>query len=250
MVEKIKTCICEKFPLSFNNQLYEFIKEEKRINNASIAARTVNLWKSGRKIKVYFSIFNENPKIIDEILFVANEWSKHCSIIFVFEKQKEDSDIYVSLKIGNGFYSAIGLQSKVYISKNKPSMNLDPSWGLKFGFSKRKELKFKYCKSLVLHEFGHSLGLIHEHQRSNRPFAWDKRYIKENYLKLGMPTVKSARENIFKICNVNNTVKSRFDYKSIMIYPFDKKMVKERFGIQIPLGLSKNDKIKISKFYP
>ena len=40
MVEKIKTCICEKFPLSFNNQLYEFIKEEKRINNASIAART------------------------------------------------------------------------------------------------------------------------------------------------------------------------------------------------------------------
>ncbi len=30
MVEKMKTCICEKFPLSFNNELYEFIKKEKR----------------------------------------------------------------------------------------------------------------------------------------------------------------------------------------------------------------------------
>lgn len=249
-MKNIKTCICEKFPLSFNNQLYEFIREEKRINNASIAARLINLWKPGRQLKVYFSIFNENPKIIDEILLVANEWSKHCSIHFVLEKQKEIADIYVSLKSGYGFYSAIGLQSKVYISKNQPSMNLDPSCGLKFGFSKRKELIFKYCKSLILHEFGHALGLIHEHQRSNRPFTWDKRYIKENYLKLGMPTFKIAKENILKICNVNNMVKSRFDYKSIMIYPFDKKMVKEKFGIPIPLELSKSDKIKISKIYP
>jgi len=197
----MKFCLCKKFPLHFNNILYEFIKEEKRGNGIALAAKMINLWRPEKNLKVSFDLCESDPKIAEEILFVANEWSRHCSIFFVHEKKYELADIYVSLKKGMGFYSAIGLQSKVYISKNKPSMNLDPEWGLELGFSNKKEFKHKYCKSLVMHEFGHALGLIHEHQREDRPFNLDLKYIKKNYEKLGMPSFEAAKENIIKTYN-------------------------------------------------
>lgn len=245
----MKLCLSKKFPINFNNLLYEFIKEEKRGNSMEMAAKLINLWKPEKSLKVSFDN-NSDPKLIEEILFVANEWSRHCSMFFIEEKKYELSDIYVSLKKGFGFYSAIGLQSKVFIAKNKPSMNLDPNWGLESGFSTKKELRYRYCKSMVMHEFGHALGLIHEHQREDRPFSINVKYVKNNFEKLGMPSYDAAKENIIKTYQNINVSRSRFDYKSIMIYPLTKNVISENFKINIPYNLSKIDKIKIGKIYP
>jgi len=246
----MKLCNCKKFPLNLNNHLYEAINEEGRNKNFSLAGKMVNLWRPERNLKVSFKLFSTNPKLVEEILFVANEWSHHCSISFVYEKQPELADIFVSTKNNLGFYSAIGLQSKVLISKNKTSMNLDPTWGLEEGFSNSQKFKHKYCKSLVLHEFGHALGLVHEHQREDRPFNLNINYIRKNFKKMGMPTFEIAKENIINTYDPKSILKSRFDYKSIMIYPFNKETITENFQIKIPWELSKIDKRKISKIYP
>jgi len=243
----MKLCLCKKFPTRLNNTLHDFIKKEKRVSG--LAAKLINLWKPEKKLKVSFTP-DVDPKLVEEILFVANEWSHHCSISFVEEKKYQLSDIYISFKKDFGFYSSIGLQSKVLISKNKPSMNLDPNWGLVSGFSTKNQFKYLYCKSLVIHEFGHALGLIHEHQREDRPFNINVKYVKHNFEKLGMPSYKAAKENIIDTYPNIHVDKSKFDYKSIMIYPFGKKVILEKLNIEIPYTLSKKDKIKIGKIYP
>ncbi|MFZ9452211.1 MAG: hypothetical protein ACO27N_08850, partial [Bacteroidia bacterium] len=87
-------------------------------------------------------------------------------------------------------------------------------------------------------------GLIHEHQREDRPFHFNKHYIKRYFKILGMPSYDVAKENILQTYENQNIIKSRFDYKSIMIYPFERFVIKENFSIKIPYELSEIDKIK------
>ena len=235
-------CSCKKFPKKYESDLKKLLNQKK-----SLAGKVTNLWQPNKKIKIFFE--TSEKELIEEILFVANEWSNYSSIKFVYEKNLKKADIHLTLKKDFGFYSAIGLQSKVLLSKNKPSMNLDPNWGLEKGFSEKNNFKFKYCKAMVIHEFGHALGFIHEHQREDRPFEFNIDYIKNNYLKMGMPSYKAAVENIIKKYSINRINYSDFDYKSIMIYPFKGKETLQKISIEIPLELSKNDKNKVGKIY-
>ena len=68
-----------------------------------------------------------------------------------------------------------------------------------------------YCKSLVIHEFGHALGLIHEHQREDRPFNINVKYVKHNFEKLGMPSYKATKENIINTYPNIHVDKSKFE---------------------------------------
>ena len=60
--------------------------------------------------------------------------------------------------IGSSCWSKIGTDAKTVADKTLPTMNLALNGA---GFQP------DYQKYLVIHEFGHSLGLEHEHQCSN-----------------------------------------------------------------------------------
>ena len=64
--------------------------------------------------------------------------------------------------------------------------------------------------STVIHELGHAVGLLHEHQRCDR----------DRYINVNDPNLKSkAKSNFGKECGGDATTYGSFDYLSIMMYP-------------------------------
>jgi hypothetical protein len=73
-------------------------------------------------------------------------------------------------------------------------------------------------RRVVLHEFGHALGLIHEHQNPAAGIPWDRRKVYQYFKSTYRWTDMQVNTNIFDLSSRNSTQYSAFDPKSIMIY--------------------------------
>lgn len=120
------------------------------------------------------------------------------------------SDVRVGSN-GRGTWSLIGREADVSRPSNKPSMNLDSSidWGT---------LPTDKFRRIVQHEFGHAIGLYHEHQNPKgnciNELKWDT--IKAEYGDL--PEDYLRKNFIANISPVADPLASAFDDKSIMLY--------------------------------
>jgi serralysin len=74
---------------------------------------------------------------------------------------------------------------------------------------------------VVLHEFGHALGMIHEHQNPANEIQWNN---PEVYRALGGPPnnwdTDTIDHNMFREYSQDQTQFTDFDEKSIMLYSF------------------------------
>ena len=72
----------------------------------------------------------------------------------------------------------------------------------------------------MLHEFGHALGAIHEHQNPSAGIPWNKEAVYRYYM--GPPNNwprEQIDNNLFRRYSENITNFSHFDSNSIMLYP-------------------------------
>jgi len=102
----------------------------------------------------------------------------------------------------------------------------------------------------VIHEFGHALGAIHEHQNPKGGIQWNERAVLDAFS--GPPNNWSEadiRSNILDKYSMDQLNATKFDKKSIMLYFFPPEMVG---GLVLPENteLSKQDKVWIKKNYP
>ena len=95
----------------------------------------------------------------------------------------------------------------------------------------------------MLHEFGHALGCLHEHQSPVAGINWDKPAVYEYCEALNPPWDKEyVDKNIFEIYNTNQTLFTPFDPTSIMIYPIPKGLTTDGFEVGWNSELSQTDK--------
>jgi hypothetical protein len=73
---------------------------------------------------------------------------------------------------------------------------------------------------LILHEFGHALGLIHEHQRPRRPIQWDKSALYAYALRSWGWDKKTVDEQILATYRSADLSGTEFDTHSIMMYQY------------------------------
>jgi hypothetical protein len=103
----------------------------------------------------------------------------------------------------------------------------------------------------VLHEFGHALGLIHEHQNPDARIRWNKEAV---YQELGAPPNRWPRsvvdDNLFKPWEASETNSTRFDLASIMIYPIPARWTIDGFATRANTQLSATDREFIARVYP
>lgn len=171
----------------------------------------------------------------------AAGWLKYANIEFDFTAARRQSDIRISFEADPGSWSYIGTDN-LHIGKAEPTMNF--GWLL-------DDTKDEEYNRVVLHEFGHALGCIHEHQNPKGGIKWNEEAV---YKLFGGPPNNWSREetyeNVIMKYSLDQLNASKYDPKSIMLYEFPSKLIQSGIATHENSRLSGNDKRFIRKMYP
>lgn len=155
--------------------------------------------------------------VFNKILQVASEWTPHSGIKFTRVYNRNESDIRVSLKT-QGFWSYIGSYAEK-ISKDKITLSLDRI------YLPQNESRFR---NVILHEFGHALGLIHELQHPELKIPWKKKELFKFFLDTYSVDSNWVNKQVIDKYNSISGIYCKPDPASVMIYA-------------IPEGLTENN---------
>lgn len=161
-------------------------------------------------------------------------WSEHANLTFEFN-DAPDAEIRIAFNPDDGAWSYIGTDAKK-IPQNQPTMNL----GFEDG-------------GTAAHEFGHAIGLGHEHQNPSGGIEWNEEVVIRD---LGGPpnfwTPEQARHNVVNKYSADQIRGTTFDPDSIMLYFFPGKWTKSGKGTKANHRLSTMDKafIASAEAYP
>lgn len=195
-------------------------------------------WQPGAVITIRF--LDGDPGLQARVRAVAMEWTKIANLTFDFRASGE-TDIRISFSHDRGSWSYIGTQC-TGIAQTEPTMN----YGWLTPESTEDELR-----RVVLHEFGHAIGMLHEHQSpkgggidwnrdavirdlSGPPNNWDSQTIDENMFKKYEPGAVAGTE---------------VDPLSIMMYPIPLSWTNDGTQAGLNSELSNKDRDFIAEWY-
>ena len=217
------------------------IPESNIINPFHLALVRGKMHKVGALLKVKF--MNGTDKQKHGVKTIAKEWEHHANVKFNFIGSG-NADIRIGFKWKNdtGSWSYIGTDC-FNIPQNEPTMNF--GW-LDTTFSDKDDYN-----RVVLHEFGHALGAIHEHQNPSVNIPWDTQKVYNYYM--GPPnnwTKEQVDNNIFEKYSTTKTQYSQFDKESIMLYSIPNSLTIGDYEVKLNSILSDMDKNYIQTIYP
>jgi hypothetical protein len=150
------------------------------------------------------------------------------------------SDIRVSFIQRGGHKSRLG-NFTTDLRQDQPTMNLD--------INDRTE-EDEFSRS-ILHEFGHALGMVHEHQNPAGGIPWDKDKVYEYYLINEGWDSKKVDINVLGRYSKKHMNFSEFDPDSIMMYEVPACLTTNGQAIRgHHCKLSEGDKSYIATLYP
>lgn len=197
-------------------------------------------WDVGAVITARFLEGDEGLQ--DRVRKVAREWTARDMANLTLEfRNGPPTDIRIAFKPGNGSWSYLGTVCR-RIPEPEPTMN--------YGWLTRQSPEDE-LRRVVLHEFGHALGLIHEHQNPEGGIAWNRDAV-VNDLK-GPPnnwTLAKIETNIFRKYDPAAVVATGVDPQSIMMYPIPRAWTLDGFSAGLNGELSQKDKELIRSVYP
>ena len=139
----------------------------------------------------------------------APEWMQFAGITLTFIDNPDEADIRVSFRFP-GCWSTVGTSCKTE-KRERPTMN--------FNAARMRRSLERVQRGIVLHEFGHALGLIHEHQHPLSPLQFNERQIIAD---VNRPpnswSEEKIRRNIITPAVAADHNSSEFDRDSIMMY--------------------------------
>ena len=225
-----------------NNENHYCTLRTTSVSSGKTRAALLNAskWQAGTHVTVRF--LDGDSGLHDRVQSVAQEWTgpdmARLGLDFV---NGSAADIRVAFEQGNGSWSYLGTEAQ-QIPANEPTMN----YGWLTPDSSDDEIR-----RVVLHEFGHALGLIHEHQNPNTPIAWNKAAVIADLSKPPNSwTAEVIENNIFKKYDPAEVTSTPVDKKSIMMYPIPASWTTDGFSAGLNKELSGQDKDFIRTAYP
>jgi serralysin len=159
---------------------------------------------------------------------VAPEWTEGTlgnRIKLRFIADRKGSHVRIRFRGGKGNLSQVGRRG-LKVPSNRETMNLDD-----------------VNRRGVLHEFGHVLGLRHEHQNPASGIVWNKPVVIAALAKRGWSRAK-VEDNIFKRFSKDCACPGdpSADSHSIMMYPFPKDWTLNGFSTHLNQNISPRDR--------
>jgi len=196
-----------------------------------------NKW-DRNELRVYF-VDTRDRDLMNKTIDIANEWTHGTSVYFTKTDRISTSEIRVSFRVDEGYRSLIGNQAIQKQYQGKPTLWLHD-------LDKQNEAEFR---RVVLHEFGHALGVLHEFHNPNANILWDSTKVYTYFDSLYKWDKNTVDRNVFKSIKMENVNASSFDKESIMIYAIPEELTRNGITIPWPNKLSKQDKVNIKNNY-
>jgi hypothetical protein len=190
------------------------------------------LWPNGSKLHVRFMGGTAAQQAIakEQALW----WTQHANLTFEFDNAP-NAEIRITFDSSDGAWSYVGTDAST-IPANQPTMNL--------GF---------LDGGTAAHEFGHAIGLAHEHQNPAGGIEWNEEVVLRDLS--GPPNSwnpEQIRHNVLDKYSADQIRGTDFDRDSIMLYFFPDTWVKSGRGTKENNVLSNLDQqfIASAQAYP
>jgi hypothetical protein len=194
------------------------------------------MWADGRTLRV--KLLGGSPFVQGKVNQYALAW-KDCANITLQFVTSGDAEIRVSFNPG-GSWSYVGTDNLV-ISAGQPTMN--------YGWFTDSTPDDEFSR-VIIHEFGHALGCIHEHQSPAANIPWNKPAVYAYYQQTQGWSPAQVDVNIFDLYAQSTTQYSAFDTQSIMLYAIPASLTTNGFSTGWNRVLSATDKSFIAGVYP
>jgi hypothetical protein len=231
-----------KKPINDEASYLAAIKEnptnEKQLPPGGRRKRSVGAWSkfwaNGRVINITF--FNElSPGLKKRIETIIRQWEPTTNLTFTFDPDVP-GDIRI-MTIGNYNESFVGTDA-LLIAQDEPTLSLATS------------PEHPAFEAIVLHEFGHALGLDHEHQHPKANIPWDKPKVYEFYKTTNGWTEDEIDFNLFRLLPADDVIHGPYDKDSIMHYEIINDLTVGDWEVGFNTRISKLDRRNMRKAYP
>jgi hypothetical protein len=194
------------------------------------------LWENGATI--YVKIMDGSPQLQQAVMTISKEWEQYANIKFVYITSGA-SNIRVNLDNKGGHNSLVGTLCNM-AKQTDHTINFDTT----------DFVTYESMHGTVLHEFGHALGLLHEHSSPIAGIPWNKEAVYAD-LKATQGWDKDMVDaQLFEQMSLSYTNGTSYDNKSIMHYPILAKWTTNGYSVSWNNVLSQGDKDLISALYP
>ncbi|MCQ4163890.1 M12 family metallopeptidase [Tahibacter harae] len=199
----------------------------------------------GRGVKLRVSFLDGAPELHRRVAALAQAWPQETGANFSFEfwigngLDPAGADIRVAFQPGIGSFSRLGRFAQA-VDRRERTMNL--GW-------MTMALPEDEARAVVLHEFGHALGLVHEHMNPARPIDWNKEKVRQDLRASQGWSDDKIDANMFHRYDPGQIFGTDVDAASIMMYPILPSWTRNGFAAGFNTVLSEADKALIRKAY-
>ena len=212
------------------------VKSQDEIVKPRSVGVKAKFWRAGQTITIKF--IGGEPFVRQKVQQYAMEWTKFANLKFQFVGDNSQAMIRIAFQKG-GSYSYVGTDN-LLIPENQHTMN--------YGWLTPQSPEQEFSR-VVVHEFGHMLGLMHEHQHPESSIPWNKPKVYEYYASIGW-SKQQVDDHVFKRYDHGTTQYSEYDRLSIMHYAVPASLTTNGFEVAWNTELSSIDKDFIGKVYP
>jgi hypothetical protein len=199
----------------------------------------------GRGVKLRVSFLEGEVSLHRRVAALAKAWPDECGANFSFEFWIDNgldpagADIRITFQENLGSFSKLGRYAQA-VDRKERTMNL--GW-------MTMTLNEDQARAVVLHEFGHALGLVHEHMNPAQTIDWNKEKVRADLrASQGWPDDK-IDANMFYRYDQKEIFSTDVDATSIMMYPIPRSWTKNGFTVGFNTRLSAADKALIRQAY-